>query len=59
MAFKGLANIKVHPDGTITGKILDNPEIEGVVLVENGVYTLGYDTWNNQVAVEFKGKDNE
>lgn len=59
MTFRAMAEIKVASDGTITGKLLDFPEIDGVSLVDNGVYTIGYDDWAGKVAIDFKGKDNE
>lgn len=55
---RSMAEIKVHPDGTITGHVLKYPNIKGVGLVDNGVYTIGYDDWEHKVAIEFKGKDN-
>lgn len=56
MAFRAMAEIKVNPDGTITGYLLQYPEVDGVGLVDNGVYALGYDDWAGKVAIEFKGK---
>lgn len=55
---RSMAEIKVHPDGTITGQVLKYPGAKGIGLVDNGVYTIGYDDWENKVAIEFKGKDN-
>lgn len=59
MAFRNLARIKVHPDGTITGELLEFPEMNGVTLVDNGVYAVGYDDWNNKLGLEFLEKENE
>lgn len=58
MAFKALAEIKVNADGTITGRLLENPEVEDISLISNGVYHVGYDTFHCKVAIQFQGKDN-
>lgn len=55
MSFKALAQVTIHPDGTITGKVIDH-EIPGVGLVENGVYELGLETFSSKLALEYIGK---
>lgn len=55
MAFKTLAQVTVHPDGSITGKVIGN-EMEGVGLIENGVYELGFETFHVKLALNYVGK---
>lgn len=55
MAFRTLAQVTVNPDGTITGKVINN-EMEGVSLIENGVYELGFETFHVKLAMQYVGK---
>ncbi|AFH21222.1 hypothetical protein CR3_gp057 [Cronobacter phage CR3] len=55
MSFKALAQVTVHPDGTITGRVI-NHEIPGVGLVENGVYELGLETFSSKLDMTYVGK---
>lgn len=55
MAFRTLAQITVNPDGTITGKVINN-EMEGISLIENGVYELGFETFHVNLAMQYVGK---
>lgn len=55
MSFKALAQVTAHPDGTITGRVI-NHEIPGVGLVENGVYELGLETFSSKLDTTYVGK---
>lgn len=55
MSFKALAQVTIHTDGTITGKVIDH-EIPGVGLVENGVYELGLETFSSKLDMKYVGK---
>lgn len=55
MSFKTLAQVTIHPDGTITGKVIRH-DLEGVGLVENGVYELGLETFHAKLALNYVGK---
>lgn len=55
MSFKALAEIKINPDGTVTGKLLHH-DLDGVSLIENGVYKLGFDTFRVELRVQYVGK---
>lgn len=55
MAFKTLAQITINPDGTITGEVISD-DLEGIGLVENGVYELGLETFHAKLAINYVGK---
>lgn len=55
MAFKTLAQVTINPDGSITGKVIRH-DLEGIGLVENGVYELGLETFHAKLALNFVGK---
>lgn len=57
MSFKALGQVTVHPDGTITGKIIEQ-EVPGIGLIENGVYELGLETFNVGLGLKYIGKAN-
>lgn len=59
MSFKAVAEIKVNPDGTITGKLIGPSEMKGLGLVTKGSSQIGWDTWENKIAIKFRGESSE